>query len=144
MTIVPMRTTSEVATALLRGDVTIGVESYSALKAQIDAGALRPVAGTGDVRSPLLPNVPILHEAGLNAEVVGWNALVAPARTPEETIVTLNRHVRAVVDAVAFKARMRDLGTDARSSTPQELWDRFKADIEKWAIVVKEAGIEPN
>jgi tripartite-type tricarboxylate transporter receptor subunit TctC len=144
MTIVPMRTTSEVATALLRGDVTIGVESYSALKAQIDEGALRPVASTGDVRSALLPSVPTLLEAGLTAEVVGWNALVAPAGTPDEVIGTLNRHVRAVIDSAGFKARMRELGTEARSSTPEELWDRFKADIEKWAVAVREAGIEPQ
>src|SRR5262245_29420506 len=52
MTILPMRNTAEVATALLRGDVTIGVESYAALKAQIDDGALRPIASTGEVRNP--------------------------------------------------------------------------------------------
>jgi tripartite-type tricarboxylate transporter receptor subunit TctC len=144
MTIVPMRTTSEVATALLRGDVTVGMESYSALKAQIDEGALRPVASTGALRSALLRDVPTLHEAGLTAEVVGWNALVAPAGTSEEVIRTLNGHLRAIIDSEGFKARMRELGTEARSSAPQELWDRFKADIEKWAIVVKEAGLDPQ
>ena len=144
MTIVPFRNTGEVATALLRGDVTIAVESYAALKAQIDEGVLRPLAGTGDIRSPHLPKVPTLREGGVAAEVVGWNALVAPAGTPEEVIATLNRHIRAVVDGAEFKARMLDLGTEARSSTPQQLWARFKSDIEKWAIVVKQAGIEPK
>jgi len=144
MTIVPMRNTAEVTTALLRGDITIGVETYAALKAQIDDGALRPIASSGDVRSPFLPNVPTLHESGVAAEVVGWNALVAPAGTPEEVIATLNRHIRAIVDSAEFKARMGELGTEARSSTPQELWARFKGDIEKWAMVVKQAGLEPK
>ena len=144
MTIVPFRSTGEVATALLRGDVTIAVESYAALKAQIDEGALRAIAGTGNVRSALLPKVPTLRESGVAAEVVGWNALVAPAGTPPAAIMTLNRHIRAIVDGPEFKARMSELGTEARSSTPEQLGKRLKADIEKWAIVVKQAGIEPQ
>ncbi len=144
MTIVPFRSTGEVATALLRGDVTVAVESYAALKAQIDEGALRAIAGTGNVRSALLPNVPTLRQSGVKAEVVGWNALVAPAGTPPQAVATLNRHIRAIVDSPEFKARMRELGTEARSSTPQELGARLKADIEKWALVVKQAGIEPQ
>jgi tripartite-type tricarboxylate transporter receptor subunit TctC len=144
MAIVPFRSTGEVATALLRGDVTIAVESYAALKAQIDEGALRAIAGTGEARSALLANVPTLRESGIAAEVVGWNALVAPAGTPAEVVATLNRYVRAVVESPEFRQRMRELGTEARSSTPQELGARLKADIEKWAIVVKQAGIEPQ
>jgi tripartite-type tricarboxylate transporter receptor subunit TctC len=129
---------------LLRGDVTIAMESYAALKAQIDEGALRAIAGTGDKRSALLPNVRTLRESGIAAEVVGWNALVAPAGTPPAVVATLNRHIRAVVESPEFKARMRELGTEARSSSPQELGARLKTDIEKWAIVVKQAGIEPQ
>ena len=144
MTIVPFRSTGEVATALLRGDITVAVESYAALKAQIDEGALRPIAGTGDARSALLPKVPTLREGGVEAEVVGWNGLVAPAGTPPQVIAALNGHIRAVVDGAEFKARMRDLGTEARSSTSQELRDRLAADIEKWAQVIKQAGIEPQ
>jgi tripartite-type tricarboxylate transporter receptor subunit TctC len=144
MTIVPMRNTSEVTTALLRGDITVAVESYAALKAQIDDGVLRPIVSSGDVRSPFLPTVPTLRESGVAAEVVGWNALVAPAGTPEETIATLNEHIRAILDSAEFKARMHELGTEARSSSPQELWARFKADIEMWAAVVKRAGLEPR
>jgi tripartite-type tricarboxylate transporter receptor subunit TctC len=144
MTIVPFRSTGDVVTALLRGDVTVAVESYAALKAQIDEGALRAVAGTGEVRSALLPSVPTLRESGVDAEVVGWNALVAPAGTPPNVIASLNRHIRAIVDSADFKRRMRDLGTEARSSTSQELGERLKADIEKWAIVVRQAGIEPQ
>jgi tripartite-type tricarboxylate transporter receptor subunit TctC len=144
MTILPMRNTAEVATALLRGDVTIGVESYAALKAQIDEGALRPIASTGEARNPFLPKVPTLKESGVAAEVVGWNALVAPAGTPEEVVATLNGNVRAIVESAAFKARMAELGTEARASTPRELWVRFKADIEMWAAVIKQAGLEPK
>jgi tripartite-type tricarboxylate transporter receptor subunit TctC len=144
MTIVPFRSTPEVATALLRNDVQIAVESYAALKAQIDDKQLRPVASTGDVRSPMQPDVPTLKEGGVNAEVVGWNSLVAPARTPPETVAALNRHVRAIVESAEFKQRILNLGSEARASTPEELGARLKADIDKWAAVIKKAGLEPR
>jgi putative tricarboxylic transport membrane protein len=93
MTIVPYRSTPEVLTALLRDDVHIMIESYAALKTPIDDGRVRPIAATGETRSPMLPNVPTLRESGLGAEVVGWNALVAPAQTPRPIVELLNRHV---------------------------------------------------
>ena len=144
MTIVPFRSTPEVLTALLRDDVQIAVESYAALKAQIDDGKIRAIAGTGETRSPMLPKVPTLRESGVAAEVVGWNALVAPAKTPKDAIGELNRHIRTIVEMPDFKQRLLDLGTEARASTPAELGARLSADIDKWAAVVKQAGLEPR
>jgi tripartite-type tricarboxylate transporter receptor subunit TctC len=142
MTVVPYRSTPEVLTALLRDDVQIMIESYAALKAPIDDGRVRAIAGTAETRSPTLPNVPTLRESGVNAEVVGWNALVAPAQTPRPIIELLNRHVTAIVAQPDFRKRLIELGTEARASTPEELGTRLSADIEKWAAVIKQAGIE--
>jgi tripartite-type tricarboxylate transporter receptor subunit TctC len=142
MTIIPHRSTPEVLTALLRNDVDIMVESYAALKAQIDDGRVRPIAATGEARSPMLPNVPTLRESGVPAEVVGWNALVAPAQTPKDIIALLNRHLQAIVARPDFRQRLLELGTEARASTPAELGARLSSDIEKWAAVIKQAGIE--
>ncbi len=144
MTIVPYRSTPEVMTALIRGDIQIAVDSYAALKAPIDAGQVRAVAGTGDVRSPRLPDVPTLKEKGINAEVVGWNALVVPAATPPETVALLNRHINTAVATPEFRQRMLDFGTLAKGSTPEEMRARIVADIDKWAAVIKQAGIEPR
>jgi tripartite-type tricarboxylate transporter receptor subunit TctC len=142
MTIIPYRSTPEVLTALLRNDVQIMVESYAALKAQIDEGKVRPIAGTGETRSALLPDVPTLRESGVAAEVVGWNALVAPAQTPKEIVALINRQIQAIVAMPDFRQRLLDLGTEAKASTEAELGARLAADIEKWAAVVKQAGIE--
>jgi tripartite-type tricarboxylate transporter receptor subunit TctC len=144
MTIIPYRSTPEVLTALLRDDVHIMMESYAALKAPIDDGRVRPIASTGETRSPMLPDVPTLREEGVAAEVVGWNALVAPAQTPKEIIAVLNRHVQTIVAQPDFRQRLLELGTEARASTPEELGARLSADIEKWAAVIKQAGIEPK
>jgi tripartite-type tricarboxylate transporter receptor subunit TctC len=142
MTIVPYRSTPEVLTALLRDDIHIMIESYAALKAPIDDGRVRPIAATGETRSPMLPNVPTLRETGVGAEVVGWNALVAPAQTPRPIVELLNRHVATIVAQPDFRQRLIELGTEARASTPEELGARLAADIDKWAAVIKQAGIE--
>jgi putative tricarboxylic transport membrane protein len=144
MTIVPYRSTPEVLTALLRDDISIAVESYAALKAAIDDGQIRAVAATGETRSPVQPNVPTLREMGIAAEVVGWNALVAPTQTPTDIIVTLNRHITEIVALPDFRQRLIDLGTEAKASTPSELGARLAADIDKWAAVIKQAGLEPR
>jgi tripartite-type tricarboxylate transporter receptor subunit TctC len=144
MTIIPFRSTPEVLTALLRNDVQIAVESYAALKAQIDDQQIRPIASTGETRSPMLPNVPTLRESGVAADVVGWNALVAPAKTPRDVIERLNHHIRTIVAMPDFKQRLLELGTEARASRPEELGARLAADIDKWAAVVKQAGLEPR
>jgi tripartite-type tricarboxylate transporter receptor subunit TctC len=144
MTIVPYRSTPEVLTALLRDDVQIMVESYAALKAQIDDGKVRAIAGTGETRSPMLPDVPTLRESGVAADVVGWNALVAPAQTPKDIVTILNGHIRTIVAMPDFRKRLIDLGTEAKASTQAELGARLAADIDKWAAVVKAAGLEPR
>jgi tripartite-type tricarboxylate transporter receptor subunit TctC len=144
VTIVPHRATADVLTSLLRGDTQIGVESYAALKSPIDAGQIRAIAATGDKRSAMQPNVPTLKESGIDAQVVGWNALVAPAGTPKEIVEILNKHVRAIIESPDFKKRMLELGGEPKASTPEELDARLKSDIEMWAGVVKKAGLEPR
>jgi tripartite-type tricarboxylate transporter receptor subunit TctC len=144
MTIIPYRSTPEVLTALLRNDVQIAVESYAALKAAIDEGQIRAIAATGATRSPMQPNVPTLKESGVEAEVTGWNALVAPAQTPADIVAALNRHIGAIVESPDYRQRILDLGGEARASTSAELGARLLADIDKWTAVVKQAGIEPR
>jgi len=144
MTIIPHRTSAEVLTSLLRGDTQIGVESYAALKSPIDAGSIRAIAGSGSKRSPMQPNVPTLRESGVDAAVDGWNSLVAPTGTPKDIISILNGHVRAIIADPDFQRRMLDLGGDPVAGSPEELDARLKSDIDMWAAVVKQAGLEPH
>src|SRR5690606_6545881 len=95
-TIVPYRTTPETLVALTRDDVSIVFESYAALKGAIDGGQVRPIASTGKKRS--LPNVPTVEESGVPGyDVVGWNAIFAPAGTPKEIVTLLNREINAAL-----------------------------------------------
>jgi tripartite-type tricarboxylate transporter receptor subunit TctC len=144
MTVVPHRTSAEVLTALLRGDVQVGVESYAALKSAIDANQIRAIASSGDKRSPQQPDVPTFRESGIDAAVDGWNSLVAPAGTPREIIAFLNGHVRAIIGDPDFRKRMIELGGEPVTSSPEELDARLKSDIDLWAAVVKKVGLEPQ
>jgi tripartite-type tricarboxylate transporter receptor subunit TctC len=144
MTVVPYRTSAEVLTSLLRGDMQVGIETYAALKSAIDAGQIRAVASSGSKRSPQQPDVPTLRESGIDAAVDGWNSLVAPAGTPRDVVVFLNGHVRAIIGDPDFQKRMIELGGEPSAGSPEELDARLKSDIDMWAAVVKKAGLEPN
>ncbi len=144
MTVVPHRTSAEVLTSLLRGDIQIGIESYAALKSGIDAKQIRAIASSGSKRSPQQPDVPTLRESGIDAAVDGWNSLMAPAGTPREIVAFLNGHVRAVIADPDFQKRMIDLGGEPVAGSPEELDARLKSDIDMWAAVVKKAGLEAN
>jgi tripartite-type tricarboxylate transporter receptor subunit TctC len=144
MTVVPHRTSAEVLTALLRGDVQVGVESYAALKSAIDANQIRAIASSGIKRSPQQPDVPTFRESGVDAAVDGWNSLVAPAGTPRDIIAFLNGHVRAIIGDPDFQKRMIELGGEPVASSPEELDARLKSDIDLWAAVVKKVGLEPQ
>jgi tripartite-type tricarboxylate transporter receptor subunit TctC len=143
MMVVPHRTSSEVLTALLRGDIQIGIESYAAMKSAIEGGQIRAIASSGTRRSPQQPDVPTLRESGIDAAVDGWNSLMAPAGTPREIIAFLNGHVRAVIADPYFQKRMIDLGGEPFAGSPEELDARLKSDIGMWAAVVKKAGLKP-
>jgi tripartite-type tricarboxylate transporter receptor subunit TctC len=144
LTVVPYRTSAEVLTSLLRGDVQIGIESYAALKSAIVAGQIRAIASSGSKRSPQLPDVPTLRESGIDAAVDGWNSLVAPAGTPREVISFLNGHIRAIIGDGDFQKRMIELGGEPIAGSPEELDARLKSDVEMWAAVVKQAHLVQN
>jgi tripartite-type tricarboxylate transporter receptor subunit TctC len=139
--IVPFKGSPDVQVALMRNDITVGFESYAALKGGIDDKQIRAIATSGTERS--LPDIPTVRESGLPAyNVVGWNALFAPAGTPPEIVAKLNKEIREIVALPDVKKRILELGTEPRASTPAEIADRMKEDIKKWAAVIEQAHIE--
>jgi tripartite-type tricarboxylate transporter receptor subunit TctC len=139
--IVPFRSSPEVQTALVRGDITVGFESYAALKGAIDDGQLRAIATSGANRS--LPEIPTVRQSSaVNYEVVGWNAIFAPAGTPANVIARLNKEINEIMAMPDIKKRILDLGTEPRASTPQEIRARLQSDIGKWGTVIDQAKIE--
>ncbi|RZL47626.1 MAG: tripartite tricarboxylate transporter substrate binding protein [Variovorax sp.] len=141
--VIPYKSTPEVLTALIRGDVDVAFESYAALKSAVDSGQVRVIAATGRERSPWLPQVPTVREAGLPGyEVAGWNALYAARGTPQVAIDTLQQRMQEVMAMPEMRQRLLALGTDPRASTPGELAALFHRDAESWARVIHTSGIK--
>jgi tripartite-type tricarboxylate transporter receptor subunit TctC len=140
--IVPFRTSPDELVALLRGDIQIEVEFYAALKPALQSGQIRALATSGPQRSPELPNIPTAAESGVpNFDVTSWNALYAPAGTPQSIIDKLNAALHDVLAEPDLKKSALDLGIDAKASTPAEIDARMRADIAKWAKVIEAAHI---
>jgi tripartite-type tricarboxylate transporter receptor subunit TctC len=140
--VVPYRNSPEIVVATLRNDVDVIVDFYAAVRGQIVDGKLRPLAVSSPQRSPILPNVPTVREAGGgDYEVTSWNGLFAPQGTPRDAIEMLNKAVREVVAVPTVKQQFADVGIDAKASSPDELKARLKSDIDKWAKVIERANI---
>jgi tripartite-type tricarboxylate transporter receptor subunit TctC len=139
---VPFRATPDALVSLLRNDSHLLIDTQAALKSGLEGGQVRALAASGPRRSAAMPDVPTVRESGVGGfDVTSWNALFAPRGTPEGVVGTLHGAVREVLAARDVKARLLDLGIEARSETPAELGERLLFDIEKWRAVIEKAGI---
>lgn len=141
-TVISYRTTPDVLGALLRGEVDLAVDAYTALKGAIEGGQAVPLAVTGEVRNPAMPEVPTVAEAGVADYVVtGWNAVYTHAATPDAVVARLNEEIAKITALPEIQARFAELGVEARSSTPDEIQQRLLADIAKWRDVMVAANL---
>ncbi len=139
---IPYKGSGPAALAVLSGQVAMMIASPSATKANVAAGKLRAIAVTGSERIPAFPEVPTFIELGLKGVDAGsyWVSL-APAGTPQPAIRTLSAAMARVVQAPDIKPRLVDLGFSPIGSSPEECAANIRSEIEKWAKVVKAAGI---
>ena len=140
--IIPYRTTPELLVALLRNDVQLAIDAYSAVKPSLLDNKLRVLASSGPARSEVTPDIPTALESGVrDFDVTSWNSLFAPAGTPPQVVDTLSRALRDVLVAPDLKRRLLELGIEARFTSPEAIQARLRADIEKWSRVIERAGI---
>jgi tripartite-type tricarboxylate transporter receptor subunit TctC len=143
VTIVTFRTTPELVTALLRGDVDVGFDYLAGFRASLNEKQLRAVASTGEKRSPSTPDVPTVKESGMPDYVVtSWNAVSAPAATPDDVVHFLSKEIREALKSPDIQDKALLFGLDARGTTPEEMQARMRADIEKWRAVIEKAGLQ--
>ena len=141
-TIVTYRTTPDLVTAVLRGDVDLGFDYYAGLESTIGPDKLHVIATSSSERDPLLKDVPTAKESGMPDYVVtSWNGVGAPAGVPAEIISALSAEIRRALESPDVRDRMLRLGLEARGSTPEEMRNRMAADAAKWREVIDKAGI---
>jgi tripartite-type tricarboxylate transporter receptor subunit TctC len=140
--IVPFRTTPDVMTAVLRGDVHLAVEGFASAKGMLADGQLKALASSSAKRGKSTPDVPTVQEAGVEAfDVDSWNAVFAPAGTPKPVIDRLSAKIGEALADPAVAAKLLELGIEAKASSPEEIGARLEADIAKWGAVIDRAGI---
>jgi len=141
-TIIPYRTTPDLITALLRGDVDVAFDFYAAFKPVIAPGKIRIVATSGEQRNRLLKDVPIAKESGVPSYVVtSWNGVGARTGTPAEIVNELSAAVNRALAAPDIQEKSRAFGINALGSTPQAMHERMAQDIVKWREVIDRAHI---
>lgn len=108
----------------------------------VQAGKLRALAVTGSKRSAALPDVPTITEAGFpGADFITWNGVHVPAKTPKATVAKLNAELDRLLKLADVRERMQTLGLDPVGGTPEAFAAFVKADIARWAKVIKESGV---
>jgi tripartite-type tricarboxylate transporter receptor subunit TctC len=141
---VPYRGGAPMITDLIGGQVPVGFDVVTTALPHIRSGALRALGVADKSRFDLLPDVPSIAETLSGYEASAWGGVAAPKGTPSEIIARLNRDINAGLANAATKARLAEIGTIPMLFSAAEFGAFVAAESEKWARVVKFAGIKPS
>ena len=139
---IPYKVGSQGISDTIAGQVPAGVFNLPASVAPVQAGRLRGLAVTSVQRAPALPDLPTIRESGYpNYEVNSWYGVCAPSATPAAILDKLNTDVGSILRIPEFAQRMSELVMDATPTTREEFDQFIRADIARWAHIIKEAKI---
>jgi tripartite-type tricarboxylate transporter receptor subunit TctC len=128
---------------LMAGHVDVGLMQLTDSRQHIESGTLRALAVLGPKRAPAVPDVPTIVEAGLpDVQGITFNGLFAPKDTPPAVIDKLSAAIRAALEKKDVVAKLGDLGSEARGSTPQEFTKFLADETAKWTDVMQKANIK--
>mgnify|MGYP000488132503 CR=1 FL=1 len=139
---VPYKGSSGAASDLVAGVIESSFAGVPNAMAQVPAGRLKALAVTTSKRIPQLPDVPTMQEAGVPGyEASVWLGLLAPAGTPKEIVARLNAEIAKVMNAPDTKKELFAAGVESDISSPDALGVLMNREMERWAKVIKDAGI---
>jgi tripartite-type tricarboxylate transporter receptor subunit TctC len=140
---VPHRSAGPAVQSVVGGHVPVGCASLPSAKELIMQGQLRGLAVTSPTRFPSTPDIPTMAEMGIrDQEASNWQAVLAPAGTPQPIVDYLWREITKVVNGPGMRERFIELGFTAIDSTPPQVTERIEGDLKKWEKVIREARIE--
>ena len=142
---VPYKGSSAAHPDLLAGRTKMIFDPLTAIQGHVKSGRVRAIAVTTAARSGSLPDVPTVAEQGLAGyDTSTWGGILAPAGTPRPVVDRLNAEINKVLAMPDVRAKLVAGGIDVQGGTPEQFGDVIKAEVAKWAKVVRDAGIVPE
>jgi len=140
---IPYKGMALAITDLMSGQVTMTFGTSLSVVPHARSGRLRALATTGSKRSPALPDLPTVAEAGVPGyEASLWYGFVGPARLPPEIVQRLNSAIVAVLQMPEIRERLASQGVDPQHNTPDEFAKLLVSDVDRWAKVIQRAGVQ--
>jgi tripartite-type tricarboxylate transporter receptor subunit TctC len=140
---VPYKGNAEAITDLIGGQLSMVFTGVPPVVPLAKAGKVRLLATTGKERMANLPDVPTIKEAGITgADVLIWYGVVAPAGTPKDVIVRLNREIVKAMNTPDVRDKFAQQGVDPAASTPEEFAEFIRTEVARWGKVIRTAGIK--
>ncbi|HWP90434.1 MAG TPA: tripartite tricarboxylate transporter substrate-binding protein, partial [Burkholderiales bacterium] len=142
---VPYKGGAPSVSAVIGGEVQMAIESPPPIVPQVKAGKLRALGAARSTRSPLLPDVPTVGEAGLPGfEVGSWYGFHAPAGTPKPVIDKLHAEMVKAMNTPELRERFAAVGADTVANTPAQYGAFVEAELKKWGAVIKAMGVKAD
>lgn len=142
MTHVPYKGGVPAVAAVLGTETQLVFGSLVTVLPHVKAGRLRALGVTSAQRSTLIPELPTIAEAGVPGyELINWYGLLAPAGTPHAAIARLNEHIARILQLPDVRDKLLSQGLEPLGGTPQQFAAYLRADVAKWAKVIKELGL---
>ena len=139
---IPYKGSGPLATDLLGGQILMSFDTITPVLPHIKASKLRPLAVTTAKRSPALPDVPTLQEAGLKDFDIGtWFGVLAPVGTPKPVLDRLSAEATKIIQSPDFRKRMDDIGAQPVGNSPAEMAAQIRSETDKFSVLVKAGNV---
>jgi tripartite-type tricarboxylate transporter receptor subunit TctC len=141
---IPYASSPAAMTAIIRGDVQMGCLPAISVTPQAATGAVKILAVSTARRSPFLPDIPTLKEAGIDVEADAWMGMIAPAHTPDGMIAKIQREVVEAIGTAAVREKLAAQLMEPVGNSPAEFRARIDGEIARWGPVIRAANIKVN
>jgi len=139
---VPYKGGAAAAMDLASGRLSMVLDSFLPLQAYIKAGKIRPIGVASAKRSEITPELPTIAETVPGFEASAWFGILAPATTPQEIVTRLNTELVKALRDLELRRRLTQQGFDPGGDSPEEFAAFMRVEAEKWARVIRKAGVK--
>jgi tripartite-type tricarboxylate transporter receptor subunit TctC len=142
---VPYKAITQATAEMIAGQIDLMFDNLTSIGPHIKAGKVRALGMTGLTRTPLFPEVPTIAEAGIpKFEVNTWGGVIGPVGLPAPIVARLNEAILRSCETAALKERLSLVGNQCVGGTPREFTAFLRAELAKWADIVKKSGAKPD